>query len=370
MYVYILFFLIIMSACFLALIEKKRHYNLILIGGAFFLLWIFCGFRYETGPDWKNYTGYLNYKISLVNILTLKSVKYTLLEPLFVLLCWFVINVKGGLVLLNILICFISLLFLFYRLQKINCYPLLGVMIFMAHGYFLLFSQIRQGIAICIFFYAIKYIQEKRLKSYLLFMLIAIGFHFSAALLVPMYFVVRMRFNQLAVVLLFIASVLFQRLHVVSAALGIAARLTGNPFLNRYYDMYVVKALFSGNAHITSLMLEWIGWTLLLSIFKKNLEKYTPYFNIFYNFCWMGLCIYVAFADVYVFSRIALYFRLSFLVLLPCFFYIIKRPSLKVGFFILLSAIIFIRWYTPIETDRSGTISDPNNFLPYKNILF
>jgi hypothetical protein len=370
MTIYIIFFIIVFSFGALGLIKKQEYINRGLLICTFFLLFLFSAFRDEVGPDWFNYQGNLKVEIPLQHILNFSAVKYMLMEPLFLLLLWIVRFLNGDIHTLNIIVSAICIFLVAKRLKVINCFPLIGALIFMAHGYVLLLSQLRQGLAVCIFFYAIQYIQDKNLKAYTIWMLIAMGFHFSAAILFPLYFFIRMKFNNVKVFSLLIVAILFQQLHLISYILKILVGLTGNPLLSKYYTLYVTSGLFSGNAHITSLTIEWLGWVILLTIYKNRLIAYSRYFNIFYNICWVGLAIYIAFTDIYVFSRIALYFRVSFMILLPSFLFILNKVSFKLSFFLVLAAIIFIRWFTPIRTDRSGILTKPNSFIPYKTILF
>lgn len=370
MFVYIIFFILIFLLGMLGLVKKQEYIHSILLICVFWFLYFFSAFRDEVGPDWFNYQGFLNVEVPLKHILNFSAVKYMLMEPLFLLLFWIVKSLNGDVHTLNIIVSAIGILLVAKRLKTINCFPLIGALIFMAHGYVLLLSQLRQGLAVCIFFYAIQYIQDKNFKAYTLWMLIATGFHFSAAILFPLYFVARMNFNYIKVFGLIIVAIFFQQLHLINYILQILVGLTGNPLLSKYYTLYVVSGMFSGNAHITSLTVEWLGWVILLSMYKNKLTTYSPYFNTFYNICWIGLAIYIAFTDIYVFSRIALYFRVAFMILLPSFLFILNRVSFKLAFFIILAGIVFTRWYTPIQTDRSGILTKPNSFIPYKTIFF
>jgi transmembrane protein EpsG len=349
-----------------AIIKKPLWLHKALLAFMFLSLWLFCGFRNEVGPDWDSYKEILTFDFSFWRIISLQAVKESAVEPLYLLLEWVVKLFNGGINELNIVICLLTLILVFKTVRRLNCFPLLGILIFMAHGYFFLFSQLRQGIAIGLFFYAIPYIQEGNFRKYLICMLLATGFHFSALILIPLYFVLRKRFPYFYIGPFILLAIIFQQIHAVSLILGALVNLTGNPILVKYYELYIVKKLFSGNSTLTTLMVEWLGWLVVLTAFKKRLQEVTPHFNVFYNISWIGLCLYVAFADIAVFARIAGYFRVSFMILLPCILYLMKDTMHKVFFFIIVTIFIFIRWYTPIKTDESV---EGNRFVPYRNII-
>lgn len=368
MAIYIVFYVLMLFAGGWAIIKKPVWLHKILLTFMFLSLWIFCGFRNEVGPDWAAYKEIMTFGFGFWDIVSLKAVKESTVEPLFLLLCWFIKLFNGGINELNIIICLITLVPVFKTLRRLDCFPLLGVLIFMAHGYFFLFSQLRQGVAIGLFFYAVPYIEQRNFKKYVSIMLLAAGFHFSALILIPLYFVFRKRFEYFYIGPFILLSIVFQQIHAVSLILSVLVNLTGNPILVKYYELYIVKKLFSGSATLTTLMVEWMGWLVVITIFKKRLLEWNPHFNVFYNISWIGLCLYVAFADIAVFARIAGYFRVSFMLLLPCILFLMKDTMHKVFFFIIVTVFIFIRWYTPIKSDESS--DGKNRFVPYRNIIF
>lgn len=83
---------------------------------------------------------------------------------------------------------FIQVVFIFWSFREerqILIY--VGILLLLSFQYFFLMNGIKQGIAFCIFLYAIKFILERRVFLYVLAILLASTIHTSALLLLPVY---------------------------------------------------------------------------------------------------------------------------------------------------------------------------------------
>jgi hypothetical protein len=87
----------------------------------------------------------------------------------------------------------ISVYFLYLAFEE-NKSHVVGIVIFFISGMlFVYWDQVRQGVAISIIIYAIKYIKENNFSKYALFILLAAMAHYSAFLLLPFYFVSKIK---------------------------------------------------------------------------------------------------------------------------------------------------------------------------------
>lgn len=87
--------------------------------------------------------------------------------------------------------------------------PLMLFFIFTSGFFYWTLSGLRQSIAIMIFFFSIKFIIEKRIYTYILFILLASLFHISALVMLPIYFLNYLKFNRSIILILFTISLLF-----------------------------------------------------------------------------------------------------------------------------------------------------------------
>lgn len=76
-----------------------------------------------------------------------------------------------------------------YSITRLSEFSLLAVLVWLSH-FFLVhdFTQIRAAVAIAIFIYAIKFLSEGEKKKYLIAILVAILFHYSSIIYIPLVF--------------------------------------------------------------------------------------------------------------------------------------------------------------------------------------
>lgn len=105
-----------------------------------------------------------------------------------------------------------SLIFV-YILRRESASILVSCYYFFASTlYYNYFSMMRQWFAVCLFFFAFKYLKNKKFWIYLLFCIIAAQFHTSAYFCIPIYFFVHLKpwsKKQLVLVFAFCVALLF-----------------------------------------------------------------------------------------------------------------------------------------------------------------
>ncbi|MFK2406265.1 EpsG family protein [Bacteroides fragilis] len=164
-----------------------------------FILILFVGTRFETGDDWGEYTKVFD-KIPLVSDLWNDNGMFLLfrMEPGYILFNS-VIKSFGGSINEVFLLSSIVVISLFFVFQKrYTLLPFLAVLLYMRYGY-MQFNMmfVRQGIAISIFFYSLKYIEDKKIIKYLLINILSSLFHSSLLIVLPLYFVINRRYSNI-----------------------------------------------------------------------------------------------------------------------------------------------------------------------------
>lgn len=167
----------------------KKKYDFYTRNVIFFILIIvysiIIGTRYEVGTDWNNYKDYF---FNCDFYFTREP-----REPVFYFLNKIVSYVFGtNYILFFSLIAFLQISLVLKALRRFdNLFPL-AILLFFLIGPFLAFQNVmRQSLAFCLFFYAIKYIEQGSLKKYTIAVLIATGIHTSSILFLPLYFICR-----------------------------------------------------------------------------------------------------------------------------------------------------------------------------------
>lgn len=136
------------------------------------------GMRYDVGTDYLNYL--FEYKYYDIN-----NSNYELFFSFITHLCR-----KNGLhycIYFGIL-AFIQIFFFFYAFKKErHLYPFLILFLFFTNDWLSWMNIIRQSLAMCIWIYSLKYIEEKKIWLYFLWVFVAFLFHRSAIILFLFY---------------------------------------------------------------------------------------------------------------------------------------------------------------------------------------
>lgn len=135
------------------------------------------GMRFDVGTDYLNYlTGYLNREYVSKG------------EPFFDLLSIIGWNLNLHSVIYFGIIAFLQLTFFLYAFKEEKyLYPFLIFFLFTNGEWLSWMNIIRQSLAICIWIYALKYIEDKKLLKYFIWCFIAYLFHNSAIMLIVLY---------------------------------------------------------------------------------------------------------------------------------------------------------------------------------------
>lgn len=204
--------------------------------------------------------------------------------------------------------------------------PLMFFFIFTSGFYFWTMSGLRQSIAIMIFFYAVKYIIEKKNLHYVLWIFVASGFHSSAIILLPLYFLNKIKFNQKLFFFLYIISILFIGNNWFLSKIDVLIQFVGSNIdaVSQYIKYLEAKAAISAESSRTGSGLGVIvKIAITFFIFYKSkyiLEKH-PEFNIYFILFSIGAIGSNLFYAVELIGRILIYFNIVFSIVIAIVIY-------------------------------------------------
>ena len=171
------------------------------------------GFRYNNGTDYNLYTNIFNtirggntfYSVKSIEVGFVVLVKAALIfskSPVFMfLLCAAVINT-----------------FYYIGSLKMSANLSFSILLFFITGtFFDSFNGLRQYIAAAIIFFSYQYLLNNETKKYVVCILVATLFHYSALIMLPLYFVFKQRFS-LKKTIIIISMVLFGGSYVLEIA--------------------------------------------------------------------------------------------------------------------------------------------------------
>ncbi len=363
---YFLIFVTLSLVCFLELEDKLSllRYQLAFVGLSF--LFLVAGLRYETGVDWLQYT------IDFKEIPTLKTLHFkdffSELNPIFFSLSVLIKSIGGGIQTLFVVMQFLTSFFLWKSIKKDTEYRLLALLIYFSLLYFHLdMNLMKQAVSTSIFFYSLRYIIDKNLVKYTLFIILATGFHWSAILFFPLYFVIHRNYSTILLSSLVAFFILFNLLQISTGDLvyklsliifGESSSITNKALFYTTSSVFSVKRIFNIGFIANNLIV------IATLFFREKLNEKIKNFNIFLNLIILQLFFYlVMYEFIELSGRLRFYTLISYIIILPYFIQIIK--TLKGKMIVLTLIILYSFTYVRIFTSNNRVESISYN--PYQN---
>lgn len=301
------------------------------------------------GYDFLNYTGFY-----------IENTSSDVLEPLFnlslIVFNYFSSNPQWMFFIYSLVtICLVAVI-----LPKYTIYYRTAILFYLLiPGLYLnTFTIIRFSLAESIIFFSMYYFIYR--KNYYLFFLLAsisIGFHYSAlfpiALLIILYPLLKINFNFTVYIFLIIVSLI---LYIFNLS-GFVLNLLGGK-----YEFY------QNSEHIVPILkLLVINIYFIILIFFKNNYLNSLEDNVIFNFTILGLLLLNVFADFTFVTRIAYYFFIFQIIIVPRFIYSFKN---KMQIIILLICTLFylLQFINALITAQNE--NKIPNIVPYKNYFF
>lgn len=215
--------------------------------------------------------------------------------------------------------------------------------------YFCSLNIMRQALAILILLYATKYIYEKKLFKYILFVLLAAGFHKLSILYLPLYFFLSKNIKEKKVIF---ALIVTSPIIIVSLFLFISSTKYSNYFVSMFGN--------DGSICISELL---ISFTILaLSISKYDIIKKDDRMLILFNLQLLTFITCLLSAFLPTADRIIWYFSANSLFLIPSLLNLYKRQKYR-----FIYSLIIIGALTSVFVIQMN--DDSYAVLPYNNII-
>jgi hypothetical protein len=370
MIVYVGLWLVVfgLSLCDILNLEKTLQNSFFIF--AFLLLLFFLGTRVDTGPDIEVYKTYYTQSPSFWEVLTnYRKYAFIPVEPLYLLLNG--VGKSLGLSFNGFLLAY-SFLFIYPIAEitrKYSLMPLFSIMIYFYYGYFSGFSVIRQVFAAAIFFYSIQFIISRNLPKYIFSILLASCFHISALILFPLYFLANKTYKVNSILLLVGLAILLRQLGLFNLlSAQVAKALSFSPITVLLFQKFLSYSVTS-NSFWGSVTIEWLGILLFVLFNRKAIENKTPNFNVFFNIFFLGIIMYAFFGAFGDFGRIIIYFKLTYIIIIPAVLSIYDDFRMKFVLITFFSLLVLLRVYVSIISDSSIPGVLRNRYLPYKSWL-
>lgn len=321
-----------------------------------FILIFLVAFRWEIGTDWEAYYQYFT---------SSKYIDNEIFEIGYVYLNNIVRSFTSNYTIFLLIFSSFFFLVLYKTINKYSIYPLLSIFVFF-FSYITSIGTNRQLLALAICLLALPFIFRRNLAYFLISIGIACCFHMSAIIFSITYlFTYHLNFKK---ILILIAVV------VVIKVINIIAIIENYvPFLGALAEYKLNAAIKSANENsITNIILGLVRnliW-IILAIYSYPNVKNKIIYNYFLNFSIFGVIIYFIFNNTILqlfVARLALYFNMGLVFIIPYTFLLFKGKNKLIVLFIL-----FLFGYIIMDKNMDSILSTAGQdfFRPYKSIFF
>lgn len=365
MVIYYIIFIILLLLALLEMTDLKMNKKVLNI----IIIVTFIGistFRWEIGTDWDSY--YSNFLTA--NNLGFKSFVEqfsSIYEFGYVILTGLVGGFTNNYNLYLLIICAIVFYGIYSRIFSVSKLKYTSILALFAFSFGYMFAVPRQGIAISLIFYSIRYIEEKKKFKFLLMVFIATLFHSSALVFLPAYFIFYRKINFKKFVFILVLFVIFGSLiiEIFNYIIGLGLLPSTIQYkLNMYLTIDYVDA--GSRSLYTDVLIKTItrGFVILLigMILLKHRKK-DEFLNGYINLYFTSTFLYiVSFYGSQVFGRMAIYYEeVQYLLFAQCFFY--AKKDIKILIFLVFAIFLFTKLYARLNTGYM------DEFVPFKTIF-
>ncbi|MFW6272457.1 MAG: EpsG family protein [bacterium] len=322
---------IILSFIAIINIQGKNDKFIIFILGFFLIL--FAGLRPEGSTK-----DYLNY-ISGYN--SVETFNLTRLEPTFFLIATTTKKCCDNPKLLFLIYATLGVTFKLIAIRNISKLLILSTLIYISYYYLLHeMTQIRVGVASAILLLSIKPIYERNLKKFLILLLIAISFHYTAIIMFLLWFLKPKSLNHRLFLLLIPISYL---LVIFNFSLTSLIEFIPIKPIQVLYKMHKFEMEHGIGEYINIFnVIQLLRCMLCLMFihFHKLLEKHNKFSILLIKIYTLSLVSFVIFSDFPVISfRISELLGIVEIILIPFLIYIFKPRQLSTLFPVSLASV-------------------------------
>lgn len=305
-------FLLFLSVFFCYLYNRKHCKLFIFI--PYILIFLFSTFRYDIGYDYENYARSVLQISKFLKYLDIPTVVIIMgKEPIMVCLISFFGQIEH---LFVVIFSIYSLAFTYFIYKTFDTYKIHTLGIFLLFTLTVLFQYwdwMRQGVSLSIFLFALKYIEAKKLKKYILYILFAALWHFSAIILLFAYPIARIKISNRGNKFLYILVVVFilAELQVFSFLYGIIIEYV--PYYNEIYTDSDYSTVEEFKFHSLPFIIYSLWYMIIV---HRAVNNNTPYAVLLF----VGVILFMISGGSLLIDRIAWYFTGIQLIIVPMYY--------------------------------------------------
>lgn len=305
----------------------------------FLSLWLISGVRSFVGTD---FTAYKNY----FDILNYYSLSYHEYEIGYYLLNYLVRLFTNDAQYLFLITSFIVIFLTTRTLKEYSVSYMLSIFLFITlYFYYNSFNILRQYIAVSIVFYSVRYILRDNSKKYILTILIASLFHNTSLIMIPFYWLLKMKISNIRYFVLFLLSIVLS--FITPNLISLISKII--PGLSSYVNYY------SEGASANSVIIITLSILIFSLVNKKNILAFDENSKIYINCIFFTLFFAVLSNNNIMFFRVASYFYIFVIILIPICIKVINK-RLRPIISLLLILMMTIYHYYLLSSNTGGVL--------------
>ncbi|MFI1772644.1 EpsG family protein [Thalassobellus citreus] len=303
----------------------------------FLLLVLIVGLRYDVGVDYmgyrNDYLGDIEYaaKLRWIKIERYEFGYRTLMRTLIHY------NISAW-----VLFTIIAIFIWYFFIQSFKVFPLLlkwGLFFAFTTGFFFAsMNGMRQTIALVIFMYAIKFIEEKSLIKFTVYILFASSFHTSILLIYPFYFFVnKISFTNPRWLIVYTLSYILGNKIDIRDLIVFGLELF--PKYQHYTEWFLDDFSNPTSGGLGNFYTFTVGFLIIL--FSNDIIKKIPRMKIYYNLFFIGAFVFNFFWKYSILGRVTyLFFWFEIFCLAALAYYFGKSKNFWIIYVIIITQII------------------------------
>lgn len=342
--------------------ENTKRKLFLFLYGIFYLLSFL---RWEYGTDWDGY--YTHFDAYTWDSFDQQEFIY-----IFVLL--FAKSIINDYTF--VLFCFATILYFFQirGVSKLSILPLTSLFV-LTGTYFCYVGFVRQHIAVVIAFFSLIYIREKRLIPFIICFVIALGFHYSALVFLPAYWIYNLKFSRrqllfFLLISMFLSSVMMLLLQSVGDVAGVASiayRTEG--YLDEGYDYEDGSVLDPRQQIIKACFNRGLVVLIILYLFDKIRDSDSwSFYNGLFNLYFFGTILFFMSSPLHItLTRMTWYYDFVQVLIIPAIFVYTRNKYSKFVLFCIMTVYLAGKLYLGVNAYEGD---NSYKFIPFiENML-
>lgn len=346
--------------------DLKKNIYMFLIG----ILVIFFGTRAFIGYDWYNYKPNFEQSQNIFELIKNGFVKNGF-EKGYQFYCGTIKLLTSNYINFNFINTIIDFILIYFIFKRYSNFPVLSLLIFFGvYGVALEIDMIRNVKSILLFILSIEYIENRKIFPFIALNLLGFLFHTTSILYLPMYFILKIKWNKIFIFVLFILGNIyyFSNLRVIINGIdkikdmlpgGIGSKIAS-------YISIVPKDFPLG---VSLFYIERVILFIIVFLLSKRISE-KRYGTILCNSLFLSVFIFLYGAELSVITlRIGLLFIYSYWFIIPMMFDLKSVAIVKIAVFILAILVSLFRLNNQINFEGNKKVYLYENiFLKHQSL--